>query len=724
MIRFIKEYSLFDISGKDYTYIMKVNDCGYLQGVYYGAKLAGDYHFLMEQSNVKSPKLGDINMDMAFDTMPSECGFYLHGDFREPTIIIERKDGGKVSRFKYLEHSIVNGATTPKGLPHVRIGKQTLMICLYDEFSNVKLHLYYTCFDNSNALVRWTEIVNEGETAYLKRAYSFCLDLPKNEYNLLNLYGNYNHERMVEEKPLGHGITKIQSLRGKASHQTNPFLAILNKDTNEDFGECYGFQLMYSGSFSLSCEVGQNEDCRVQGGIADLGFSWKLENGEKFHTPQAVLVYSKNGLGDMSITFADFYKDYVILPQFVKAKRPLVINNWEATYFDFNTEKLKQIVDDAVELGIDTFVLDDGWFGVRNDDTSGLGDWFVNESKLQGGLKAITDYCKEKGVSFGLWFEPEMISENSELFRIHPEFAICKKGVEPCRGRNQLVLDFTNPKIVNHIFDLLDAIISKYNIKYIKWDMNRDVTEGYSQYLDSDSQGEFYHRYTLGVYSLAEKLTSKHPDLFIESCSGGGARFDGGMLYYAPQSWTSDNTDGRERVFIQWGTSMCYPVSAISCHVSECPNHQNFRITPFKTRGHIASLGPTGYELDLSKLTEDEKSMVKKQISNYKNVADLVLEGDFVRLKNPFKSEEFAAMLVSKNKEKAYVVYECLKNNFFDGERRLRLKHLNEDCEYYIHEYGQFVSGRTLMNYGVKIPRLEDFETFSLFIERRNKNEN
>ena len=717
MIRVIENKKIFVLQGKTFQYVTFVNRAGFLQFLYFGKQIGDDYDFLIAQAERITPNPDDINMDMVFDDMPSECGFFGRGDYREPTVVIERDDGAKMSRFRYVSYSLTNGVPKLCGLPQVRRSDQTLCITLRDDFSASELDLYYIVANESDAFIRYIAIRNVGDKPIkIKKAYSFCLDMPQAEYETLSLVGKYGYERTPQRNFVGRGVYKVGSTRGKSSHGVNPFLGILQDACTEDTGVCYGFNLLYSGSFSITAEYSQSESLRVQGGISEQFFSWELAPNESFETPQTIIAFSQNGIGEMSRVFADFYRNYIIDPAKVKATRPIVINNWEATYFDFTSEKLFEIINEAAKCDIDTFVLDDGWFGHRNDDTTSLGDWFVNENKLKGGLQAIIDCCKQNGMKFGLWFEPEMISEESELFRLHPEFAIMKSGVEPCRGRNQLVLDFTSPQVVDYVFERINDILSKYEISYVKWDMNRDLTECYSETLSPNRQGEFFHRYMLGVYALAEKLTSAHPNIFFEGCAGGGGRFDGGMLYYFPQIWTSDNTDGYERTKIQWGTSICYPVSAMSCHVSVCPSHQTFRTTPFVTRGAIASLGPTGYELDICKCREEEKELVKKQITEYKEVSGLVLDGDLYRLKNPYTDNAFCVALISKDKTCAYIVYECLRTNFAQGFNTLKIHGLDDDKLYEIEETGQRCSGSALGHYGVKIPNLTDYETWILHI--------
>ena len=625
-----------------------------------------------------------------------------------------------MSRFKYVRHAIVGGVSKINGLPCIRKADQTLTVTLKDDFSDTEIDLNYSVSDRSDVLVRNAVIRNAGNAACdIIKAFSFCTELPDTcgAYSALRLAGAWASERKPVQTPLAEGTLRIESARGYSSHQMNPFMGILRENCTETQGECYGFNLIYSGSFAITAEVSSNKRVRVQGGINDYLFGWRLNDGEEFVTPQAALCYSYDGLGGMSRAFHDFFREYVINPDYVNKRRPIVVNNWEATYFNFDNEKLFAIIDEAAKLNIDTFVLDDGWFGKRDDDKSGLGDWFVNDKKLKGGLKAVIERCKQHGLKFGLWFEPEMISEDSDLYRAHPDWTIKKEGVEPCRGRNQLVLDFTKKEVVDYIFESVSKVLKENDISYVKWDRNRDMTEFYSDGLSTDRQGEFAHRYTLGFYDLAERLTSAFPAVFFEGCAGGGGRFDGGALYYFPQIWTSDDTDGLERTKIQWGTSICYPVSSMSCHVSACPNHQTQRVTPFETRGAIASLGATGYELDLTKLTNEEKVQVKEQIENYKQIDGLILTGDLYRLSDPFTTNYFCEIIVSKDKTRAYVVGERFRGDPCDHDRILKLQGLDENKIYTVKELNLTASGGALMNAGLYYPRLADCGSWIWHIE-------
>ena len=533
---------------------------------------------------------------------------------------------------------------------------------------------------------------------------------------MLRLGGTWGQERNPEIAPIAHGVTRLHTLRGVTSHDTNNFMGILKEGCGEERGECFGIQLVYSGAFAITAEWCKNGPLTLQGGINDTGFGWNLNAGEEFVTPQVLLAYSNHGLGGMSRSIHDFLRDKLINPAYVYKQRPIVVNNWEATYFDFDNEKLFPIIDEAAKLGIDTFVLDDGWFGARNHDRAGLGDWVVNDKKLKGGLKTVIDHCKKNGLKFGLWFEPEMVNEDSELFRSHPDWAIQKVDAEPCRSRNQLILDFTRKEVVDYIFGVVDKILKENDISFVKWDMNRNLTELYSAQLPANCQGEFFHRYTLGVYDLAERLTAAFPNILFEGCASGGGRFDAGMLYYFPQIWTSDDTDGFERTKIQWGTSICYPLSSISCHVSVCPNHQTGRITPFETRGNIASLGAFGYELDLSKMTEEEKIFTKKQVEDYKRTQDLILRGDLYRVIDPFGSNYFCMMVVSKDKSNAYVVGERILGIPCDYNQYVYLRGLEEKVLYKIEELNITASGEALANAGLLLPKVGDFGSWAWHI--------
>lgn len=713
MIKFDEKNKSFLLCGKSFAYAAFVNKAGYLQHLYYGKKISEtDLAFLIKEHGEKfSPNPDDINYDMATDFMPAELGSFGRGDFHSATVIAKRADGAAMSRFKYLSHKIISGAVSLDGMPCTRKADQTLVITLKDDFSCVEIDLKYSISAVSDVLVRSLAVKNCGkEPVSVQKAFSFCFELPDycGQYSALRLAGNWAKERSPIVTPLAEGTLRVESTRGYSSSTMNPFMAILRGDCTEESGECYGVSLIYSGSFAITAEYAPNSAVRMQGGVNDYMFNWALNGGEVFETPQAALCYSDKGISGMSRSYHDFFRDFIIDPARVFSRRPIVINNWEATYFNFDNEKLFAIIDEAAALGIDTFVLDDGWFGKRDTDRTGLGDWFVNDKKLKGGLTLVINRCKQNGLKFGLWFEPEMVSEDSDLYRAHPDWAICKAGVTPCRGRNQLVLDFTRKEVVDGIYEIIAKVLKENDISYVKWDKNRDITENFTAWLPPERQGEFSHRYVLGFYDLAKRLTENFKNVFFEGCASGGARYDGGALYYFPQIWTSDDTDGFERAKIQWGTSLCYPLSSMSCHVSACPNHQTGRITPFETRGIIASLGATGYELDLTKLSFEEKEKVKEQVDNYKNIDDLILNGDLYRLSSPFNKNYFCEMVVSKDKTKAYVAGERNRCEPCDQPKFLKLCGLSENKTYFIKELNLTASGSVLTGAGVGYPLLHD----------------
>ena len=719
MIIYNSELKAFLLQGKNISYAMYVGEAGFLQHLYFGKKLnESDLAFLVGYfGNAVCPKNDQFNIDLSHEFTPGECGFYARGDYREPTVIARRSDGAAMSRLRYAGYEMKDGTPVLPGMPCAHTGGQTLTVTLKDDFSKVLIKLNYTVWDDGDVIVRNNEIVNgEDGDVIIEKAFSFAVDMPAGDYKTLCLVGRWAQERVPEIEEMGHGIRRFQSIRGISSNEMNPFLGVLQSDATEVYGNCYGVQLVYSGNFALTTERYDNKPVRIQGGISDVGFDWKLKKGETFVTPQVMLGFSENGIGGMSRTHADFIREHIVNPALVYAERPIVLNNWEATYFDFDKDKLISIIDKAATLGVDTFVLDDGWFGKRDTDRTGLGDWFINTEKLEGGLKPVIDRCKKHGLTFGLWFEPEMVSEDSDLYRAHPDWAVGKAGNEPSRSRNQLVLDFTRRDVVDYIFGVVSKVLSENDIGYVKWDMNRCITEGYSSKLAADRQGEFYHRYVLGVYDLADRLTKTFPNVFFEGCASGGARFDAGVLYYFPQIWTSDDTDAYERTRIQWGTATCYPQSAISCHVSACPNHQTGRVTPLKTRGVVASLGATGYELDPTKLSAEECAEVSKQIEEYRKISDLILKGDSFRLCNPFTENYFVQMIVSKDKRSAYL---CgVRNNAVpcDYDRYVALNGLSEDLNYRIEELGVKASGKILATKGVYLPKIGDFESWTWHI--------
>ena len=571
-----------------------------------------------------------------------------------------------------------------------------------DEVSGVKVNLFYSVYEQLDVIARRAEIVNEGKgTLVLDRAYSFSVDLPAGNYKVLTQHGAHCREREPEITPVMHGVISVDSKRGATSLHSSCFMALMKDNAGEENGEVYGFNLVYSGSFRLNCEQTPYDMIRINGGINDFDFSWKLEEGETFCTPEAVLVYSDGGLGQMSRTFHDLYRQYLINKRYVDSIRPIVINNWEATYFNFDIPKLEAIIDKVKGTGIDMFVLDDGWFGERSNDRKGLGDWWVNEKKLKGSHKTLIDYVHESGMKFGLWFEPEMVNEDSDVFRAHPDWAIKIPYRNAAPSRDQLVFDLTKQEVRDYVVDSVNAILGAYEIDYVKWDMNRNITEIFSDGLPCDRQKEIMHRYILGVYEICERIINGNPDIFFEGCSSGGGRFDPAMGYYFPQIWTSDDTDANERTKIQYGTGLCYPLSLMSCHVSICPNHATGRNTSFMTRADIAHLGATGYELDTTQITEEDLSLVKGQVEDYKRMQNLVLHGDLYRLDNPYESNFFTEELTAKDKSESVIT--CYRRLYTPNYsvKRVYPKGLDPHAEYFVEEMNAVLLGSTIMNAGL-----------------------
>lgn len=707
--------NLFLLNGKNYSYAMCVNAMGLLQHLHFGGKITvADAALMAGVFHQKATPYLNNNADILMDALPWECSSYGKGDFGESTVMVRRSDGALMSKFLYHSHTVAEGAKQIDGMPCVRHADQTLTIVLQDAFSDTQIHLNYIVSQQSDVLVRNIEVHNVGkQTVVLERAYSFCVDtLGARNLRVMRLTGAWARERKPTVTPLEEGIVKVQSIRGFSSHSTNPFVALLEENCCENSGECHGYNLLYSGSFAMVVEPNLRGRLRVAGGVSETNFRWRLTAGQTFVTPQVAMCYSCAGLGQLSRNYADFFRNYIINPRYAFASRPIVANNWEATYFNFDNQRLFRIVDAAAQLGVDTFVLDDGWFGNRNNDASSLGDWQVNTQKLQGGLGPVIERCKQNGLKFGIWIEPEMISRDSNLFRAHPDWAIGKVGTPLSEERNQLVLDLSRKEVVDCVFQQISKLLSENDISYVKWDKNREVTENFSSALPPEQQGEFAHRCTLGFYNLAHRLTQAFPNVFFEGCAGGGGRFDGGALYYFPQIWTSDNTDAVDRTQIQWGTSICYPLSAASCHVSACPNHQTGRTTPFATRGAVASMGAFGYELDLSLLSDEEKQQAKQQIVQYRQREKLLLEGDLFRLSNPFESNHFCQIVVSKDKTSAYAAGVCFRHTANGKEQFLRIHGLAEDKTYFIAQLNVAATGMALKSIGLPLPNLPDFESF------------
>ncbi len=699
----------FHLFNGQISYIFKVLKNGQLGHLYYGSFIQDRSSFdhlleLRPRPMAACSFLDDISFSL--EHIKQEYPSYGSGDLRHPAFEIIQENGSRISNFQYVRHTIQKGKPKLPGLPATYVEDereaQTLCITLYDTLIDMELILSYTIYRDYPVITRNSFFKNMGkQKLILNNAMSMSVDLPDANFEMVTLTGAWSRERFVKKRRLHHGLQSVYSMRGCSSSNFNPFLALKRPNTSEDSGEVYGFSFVYSGNFLAQVEVDTYDVSRITMGIHPNTFTWTLEGNECFQTPEVVMVYTCLGMNAMSQMYHTLYQSRLAKGEWRDQVRPILINNWEATYFDFHEQKILDIANTAKSLGIEMFVLDDGWFGKRNDDTSSLGDWYPNKNKLPNGIKGLADKIEKIVLKFGLWFEPEMVNKNSELYRAHPEWVFETPGRESCHGRNQFILDFSNPEVVNYIYRSMVCILNDAAISYIKWDMNRCMSEVYSSTLASEHQGKVMHAYILGVYSLYERLTTKFPHILFESCASGGARFDPGMLYYAPQCWTSDNTDAVERLKIQYGTSYVYPISSLGTHVSAIPNHQMLREVPLETRANVAYFGTFGYELDVTTLSDKEKEEVKQQVQFMKQYREILQFGTFYRLLSPFEGNTTAWMIVSKDQNIAIVGYYRVLQLVNVGYTRLKLHGLCKDKEYHIDLLGLKCRGDELMNVGL-----------------------
>jgi len=704
----------FNLSTSKTSYVLKVLGSNHVAHVYWGKKIkAKNLDYVLRSKNWGSFLTNTDNIDdFMLEMTPQEYPGYGSTDLRTPAVELQFSDGTSATDFRYESHNIYAGKNKLNNLPATYVEDEneamTLELTLVDSLKNVKLILSYSVFEEFDAITRSVKIINESnEDVNINRVLSANVDFRDSDYELLQLSGAWARERHIIRKEIRSGSQSIESRRGSSSHAQNPFMALVRKDTTEQHGEVYGFSLIYSGNFLANVEVDMYENARAQIGINPFDFTWLLKSKEEFTAPEAVLVYSNEGLTGMSHIYNCLYGKRLCKGKYRDEVRPILINNWEATYFDFNETKIKEIAREATNLGMELFVLDDGWFGKRDDDNSSLGDWFVNEEKLKGGLNKLATEINEMGLQFGLWFEPEMVSPISELYKKHPDWCIHIPGRNRSEARRQLILDYSREDVCNYIIEKISEVLSSAPISYVKWDMNRNMSEIGSAKLPANRQREVAHRYILGLYKVLEEITTRFPDVLFESCSGGGGRFDPGMLYYMPQTWTSDNTDAIERLKIQFGTSMVYPNASIGCHVSAVPNHQVDRITPIETRGVVAMSGNFGYELDITKLPESEKEIIKEQVKLYKEIRETIQFGKCYRLSSPFENNDIAWMFISKDCEEIIVSFVrtlAKPNSKFIS---LKLVGLDESSKYEILGENIIVGGDELMNIGLNVPELK-----------------
>ena len=718
--------NLFTLQTRNSTYQMKVDCHGVLLHTYYGKQIdpedLEELVFKADTGFSGNPPEAMGDRTYSLDLLPQELPSSGVGDFRNDMLRMTFADGSTAADFRFQSWEVVSHALPVPGMPALydteEESAETLVLTMKEKVSDVVVRLYYGVFEEANVITRAMRVENAGNTpVVLEKALSCSLDYLFGEYEMIHFAGRHAMERNFCRVPVGYACTSIGSVRGTSSHHHNPGVILCRLETTETFGDCYGFCLVYSGNFLFAAQKDQKNQTRVQMGIHPDWFRFTLEEGEAFDTPQVILSYSENGLTQLSQQYHHILREHMCRGKYKHAPRPVLINNWEATYFDFNRDKILNIARQASQLGIEMLVLDDGWFGKRDDDNSGLGDWFVNEKKMGGTLKQLGEDLHNMGMKFGLWFEPEMISEDSDLYRAHPDWAIQIPGREPTRSRNQLVLDMSRKEIRDYLLERMTEILGNAPIDYVKWDMNRSISDVYSHTLSPMGRsGEIFHRYVLGVYDLMERLLQRFPDLLLEGCSGGGGRFDAGMLYYSPQIWCSDNTDAINRLRIQYGTSFFYPISAVGAHVSAVPNHQTGRETSFKTRGNVALSGSFGYELDLNKVSDEEKEMVKTQIADFKHYYDLTHEGEYYRLTGLHDRDFMAWGFVAQDRSRAMVTMVKTDSEGNPIPVNLPVKGLADDRKYRCSYNGKVHTGRVWNQCGLTLSAIPQ-EYDSLVVE-------
>lgn len=711
----IKNNNTFHLQGRNISYIMAVDSFGNLIHIHYGRKLHDkDY----DKTNTKYVNWAAYDENnITLENTQQEYPSYGHTDLRNPAYTVKNVDGNSISQLKYKDYTIKeNYIPEIEGMPSLFIGNksaQTLEITLEDKISGVEVVLSYSVFDDYDVILRNTRIHNISDsTIEIDSAYSANLDIAKGNYDLIYFSGGWGREREFCRYEIQQGAKiDISNARGGSGHTLNPFIMVSEHNADEDKGNVYGFSLIYSGNHSSMIECDQYGNIRVQQGINPFMFKWTLEKGESFVTPQCVMCYSENGIGGLSRELNDVYRTNLCRSKWADKDRPILINNWEATYFDFDEDKLLSIAKRAKEAGVELFVLDDGWFGTRNDDFSGLGDWTVNYDKLPSGIDGLAKKINDIGLKFGLWFEPEMVNPDSDLYRAHPDWAISVPNRISSLSRNQLILDLSRDDVCDYIITAVSDVLKSANIEYVKWDMNRPMT-------DMPYEG-YNHKYTLGFYKIMDAITGAFPNILFEGCSGGGGRFDAGVLAYMPQIWTSDNSDAAARLKIQYATSMGYPVSAISAHVTAVPNHQNGRITSLKMRADTAYAGVFGYELDITKMSDTELAEIKKQVETDKKLRTLMRTGDFYRILSPYETNYCSWEMVSKDKKEVFFYSAKIFSVANSHDIRIKLKGLDAEAKYMDTVTGEVYGGDELMYYGVE-PKydMHDFASYTMMLNR------
>lgn len=718
MISYNEKERVFKLDTPNTTYMIGiVDEENFVGHIYYGKKLkeAEAGYLMRTEESPFVPSKNNRERCSFYDCFPFEYPASGLGDYREGCIGVRTAAGHTGSTLSYVSHEIIQGKPELEGLPATFGAKEdceTLRLVCEDKYVGMRVELLYTAFQDTDVITRSVKVINIGkEHFYLTKVYSACIDMDNRDYDMVSLHGSWARERHIQRKTLGYGIQSVSSFRGESSHQDHPFMALVDKHTTQEDGEIYAMNFVYSGNFRAQAEVTQFDSVRMTMGIHPENFCWRLESGDSFQAPEVVMVYTDRGFDAMTSAFHRLYKRHLIRGEYKNKKRPILINNWEATYFKFDTEKLLSIAREASKLGIEMLVMDDGWFGRRNSDDCALGDWTVNEEKIKGGLNYLVDEVNKLGMKFGIWFEPEMISPDSDLYRAHPDWAIAIPGRPGTESRQQFVLDLSRQEVVDCVYEQVASVLRSANIEYVKWDMNRQLTDIGSYGLPADRQGELYHRYVLAVYQMQDRLTREFPHLLLENCSGGGARFDPGMLYFSPQIWCSDDTDAVERLEIQEGTALIYPLSTMGAHVSDCPNHAVGRVTPFETRGIVALAGTFGYELDVTKIPQEDRDMIPAQIAMYHRFNDLVREGDYYRIASYSQNHKYDCwQIVSEDKRQSVVTFVQVLNRVNFKSRRILLKGLDAEKYYRVvfenddNVKDKIYSGDTLMKAGLLVP--------------------
>lgn len=719
----------FTLQTKNTTYQMQVDHYGFLLHLYYGKKTEGCMDYLLthyDRGFSGNPYDAGEDRTYSMDTLPQEFPCYGNGDFRSTALVVENADGSMSCDLRYKSHTIHDGKYNLEGLPAVYASDeeaQTLEILMEDPVTGVMVILLYGVLSELDIITRSVCIKNESNgKIYLNKIESASLDFLYGDYELLTFYGRHAMERNVQRVPVVHGTQKIGSVRGTSSHQYNPMMILAERKTTEDKGNCYAMSFVYSGCFQGEVLKDQLNQTRMMLGLQEEAFRYPLEKNEMFKAPEVILSYSSRGMNQLSQNLHQCIRKHICRGKYKEQVRPVLINSWEASYFDFTGDTIYELAKAAKEVNIDMLVMDDGWFGKRDDDNSGLGDWFVNEKKLGGTLGNLIERINDLGVKFGIWIEPEMVSEDSELYRKHPDWALTIPGRRPVRSRNQLVLDFSRKEVVDEIYSQICKVLDQGNIEYVKWDMNRSLMDIYSA--TTKDQGRVLHDYVLGLYDFLERLVQRYPNLLIEGCSGGGGRFDAGMMYYTPQIWCSDNTDAIDRLQIQYGTSFGYPVSVVGSHVSAVPNHQTGRKTPLHTRGVVAMSGTFGYELNLMNLSKEEKQEIREQIAEYKNYAPIIQNGLYYRLSNPTEEEICAWEFVyTDEKEQSKVLLNIVMQAIHGNMtvNYVKLQGLEETAVYREEKSGKRYTGSALMYGGMPLPvELGEYQAYQYCFVRES----